>query len=244
AAVAGKSLDASKLMKDAGKDADQRTPPLSLDAKLDRVLISNDREVRNLALRFVDDGRHWQTVIADAVLAGGGKLSGRFGETPGQFRMDTNDMGATFKLLGVSDNIVGGSFVVMGTAEDRGGKRAFSGIADGEDYKVVHAPLVARLLSVASFSGVSSMLSGEGIPFDRIAAKYSFGDSKLSITDAKAVGDAIGINVSKGTLDLKADTVDLSGTVAPAYGVNGLLGRIPGLGDLLVGGKGEGVFAA
>jgi uncharacterized protein YhdP len=88
------------------------------------------------------------------------------------------------------------------------------------------------------------MLAGEGIPFDRIAAKYTFADGKLTVTDAKALGGAIGINVSSGMLDLKADTVDLSGTVAPAYTVNSLLGRIPGLGDLLVGGSGEGVFAA
>ena len=244
ATVTGKSLDATKLLKDFGKNGDQRTPPLSLDAKLDRVLLSGDREVKNLALRFVDDGHHWQTVIADAVLPGGGKLSVRLGETPGQLRADTNDMGAAFKLLGISDNVVGGTFVVLGTAEDKGDQRTFSGIADGQNYKVVRAPLVARLLSIASFSGVSSMLSGEGIPFDRIAAKYTFGDGKLSVTEAKAVGEAIGINVSKGMLDLKADTVDLSGTVAPAYGVNSLLGRIPGLGDLLVGGKGEGIFAA
>ena len=244
ASISGKSLDASKLLKDVGKNGDQRTPPLSLEAKLDRVLLNGDREVRNLALRFVDDGRHWQTVVADAAMAGGGKLSVRFGETPGQLRMDTNDMGGAFKLLGVSDNVVGGTFVVIGTAEDKGDQRTFSGIADGQNYKVVRAPLVARLLSVASFSGVSSMLSGEGIPFDRIAAKYTFGDGKLSVVEAKAVGEAIGINVSKGTLDLKADTIDLSGTVAPAYGVNSLLGRIPGLGDLLVGGKGEGIFAA
>lgn len=246
ATVAGKSLDASKLLKDVGKGGRQRTPPLSLEAKLDRVMLSGDREVSNLALRFVDDGRHWQTIVADATLSGGGKLTVRFGETPGQptLRVDTNDMGAAFKLLGVSDNVVGGTFVVIGNAEDHGDQRVFSGIADGQNYKVVHAPLVARVLSVGSFSAVNSMLSGEGIPFDRLAAKYTFGDGKLAVTDAKALGGAIGINVSKGSLDLNADTIDLSGTLAPAYTVNSLLGRIPVLGDLLVGGEGQGVFAA
>ena len=101
-----------------------------------------------------------------------------------------------------------------------------------------------RVLSVASFTAVDSMLSGEGIPFDRLSAKYTFGDGKLAVTDAKALGGAIGINVSSGSLDLKADTVDLNGTLAPAYTVNSLLGRIPLLGDMLVGGEGQGVFAA
>jgi len=50
--------------------------------------------------------------------------------------------------------------------------------------------------------------------------------------------------VSSGSLDLKADTIDLNGTLAPAYTVNSLLGRIPLLGDMLVGGEGQGVFAA
>ena len=246
ARLKGKSLDASKLLKDVGKGGEQGTPPLDIDARLDRVLLGKDREVQNLALRFVDDGRHWQTVQGDAVLVGGGRLSVRFGGTPGPLalRMDTNDMGAAFKLLGVSDNVVGGSFVVIGTAEDHGDKRVFSGIADGENYKVVHAPLIARLLSVASFTAVNSMLSGAGIPFDRLAAKYAYSERKLTVTDAKAVGGAIGINVSQGALDLKADTVDLRGTLAPAYTVNSLLGRIPLLGDVLVGGEGEGIFAA
>jgi hypothetical protein len=243
--VSGKSLDASKLLNNVGKGGEQRTPPLSVEAKLDRVFLGNDREVRNLALRFVDDGRHWQTVVVDAVLPGDGKLKVRFGETPGELalRMDTSDLGAALKLLGVSDNVVGGTFVVIGKAEDQGDRRVFSGVADGENYRVAHAPLVARVLSVASFTAVNSMLSGEGIPFDRIAAKFTFSEGKLSVTDAKALGGAIGVNVSKGALDLKADTIDLSGTLAPAYTVNGLLGRIPLLGDVLVGGEGQGIFA-
>ena len=242
ASLVGKSLDASKLL----KGGEQKTPPLNIEARLDRVILGNDREVTNLGLRFVDDGRHWQTVLADAVLTGGGRLSVRFGGAPGPLalRLETNDMGAAFKLLGASDNVVGGSFVVTGTAEDHGDQRVFSGVADGQNYKVVHAPLIARVLSVASFTAVNSMLSGEGIPFDRLAAKYSFSDRKLSVTDAKALGGAIGINISQGVLDLKADTVDLSGTLAPAYTVNSLLGRIPLVGDLLAGGEGQGIFAA
>src|SRR5260370_39738178 len=87
------------------------------------------------------------------------------------------------------------------------------------------------------------MLSGEGIPVDRLAAKYTCADGKLAVAEEKALGGAIGINISQGVLDLKADTIDLSGTVAPAYTVNSLLGRIPLLGDVLAGGEGQGIFA-
>lgn len=247
ATITGRSLNASKLVTNLGKGrTNERETPFDINAKLDRVILAPEREVSNLALRFVDDGRHWQTVVLDANLAGGGSISARFGETPGQreLRVASDNLGAVLKLLDVSDNVVGGKFLVTGAAEDSGDKRTFSGRVDGGDYKIVHAPLFARVLSVASFTAVSSMLSGEGIPFNRLQGKYVYDAGKLTVTDARALGGAIGINVSSGTLDLGADTLDLAGTLAPAYTVNSMVGNIPLLGDLLTGGEGQGVFAA
>ena len=40
------------------------------------------------------------------------------------------------------------------------------------------------------------------------------------------------------------ETIDINGTIIPAYTINSLLGRIPVLGTLLTGEKGGGIFAA
>ncbi len=40
------------------------------------------------------------------------------------------------------------------------------------------------------------------------------------------------------------DTLDISGTLVPAYVLNTVLGNIPVLGNLLLGGAGQGIFAA
>src|SRR5690606_34039123 len=45
-------------------------------------------------------------------------------------------------------------------------------------------------------------------------------------------------------IDFGRNAVDIEGTIAPAYVVNSILGNIPVIGDLLQGGKGEGIFAA
>jgi hypothetical protein len=45
-------------------------------------------------------------------------------------------------------------------------------------------------------------------------------------------------------VDLAADTLDIEGTLVPAYAVNSILGNIPLIGQLLVGERGSGVFAA
>ena len=46
---------------------------------------------------------------------------------------------------------------------------------------------------------------------------------------------------AQGYIDQKRDQVSVGGTLAPVYGINGLLGSVPLLGDILVSKKGEGV---
>jgi uncharacterized protein YhdP len=56
-------------------------------------------------------------------------------------------------------------------------------------------------------------------------------------------GSALGIT-AEGSLDLATDQIDLTGTIVPAYTINSLIGEVPILGQLLVGEKGGGLFAA
>ncbi len=246
ATISGSSLDASKLVTDLGHGrGEERETPLSITAKLDRVILGPDREAKQLGLRFVNDGLHWQTVVVDSAFSGGGTLSVRFGERPGDrnLRIVTDNLGALLQLLDVSDNVVGGNVTVEGTAVDHGERRVFSGRVDGGNYKLVRASLFARILSLASFSAISSMLSGEGIPFTRISGTYRYENGTLTVKDGRTYGGAIGVNVG-GTMSLRDDNIDLAGTLVPAYTINSLLGKVPVLGPLLLGGEGQGIFGA
>jgi AsmA-like C-terminal region len=93
-----------------------------------------------------------------------------------------------------------------------------------------------------------SSLNGEreqpdGIPFSTLKADLSLYDGKLGLSHARAYGGAMGVNVD-GSFDLDAGKVDLDGTLVPAYTLNSALGNVPILGDLLMGGEGQGLFAA
>jgi len=107
----------------------------------------------------------------------------------------------------------------------------------------VQAPALARLLSLASFSGISARLSGQGIPFNRIQGGVNFTTGAIALDNLRAYGGAIGINAS-GTIDRAAGQMNVSGTLVPAYTLNSIIGDIPVLGDILVGGKGQGIFAS
>jgi hypothetical protein len=98
-------------------------------------------------------------------------------------------------------------------------------------------------LSVASLSGIGALLSGEGIPFTRLKGDFTLADAKLDVKELRAYGGAIGVNAA-GVYDLADESLDVSGTLVPAYTINSVLGNIPVLGKILLGGEGQGIFAA
>ena len=243
----GQSFDATALMSDLDRSAKGTgtEPPLVIDAVLARLILGPGREARSVKGQLFSDGIHWQAMSIDAALPGAGKASLRFGEAAGDrsFRVVTDDMGALLHLFDVSDNVAGGQLEVTGQVEDSGRRRVFRGKLEGADYRLVHAPIMARLLSVASLSGISALLSGEGIPFTRIKGSFVIDDGKLEAKALRAYGGAIGIKAD-GVCDFNAETVDVAGTLVPAYTLNSVLGNIPLLGKLFTGGEGEGIFAA
>lgn len=242
----GLSLDATGLVADIDRSpSNEQMPPLVIDATLDRLILGPKREARNVTAQLYSNGLHWQAVSVDATMFGNGKASLRFGHAAGDraFRLSTDDFGALMRLADITDNVAGGQLVVTGQVEDNGPRRLFRGKVEGADYRVVGAPILARLLSIASFSGIGALLSGEGIPFTRLKADFVLADGKLNVQDWRAYGGAMGINAD-GVYDIDAKALDFEGTIVPAYTLNSVLGNIPVFGKLLLGGEGEGIFGA
>jgi hypothetical protein len=241
----GLSYDASALLKDASGGTSSEASPLTIDGKFERLIAGPKREARNITLQLASDRLHWQMARVDADLAGGGKMSLRFGQAGGArpFSFTSNNFGAVVQLLDITPSIAGGSVEVKGEAADSGTQRTYRGHLEARDYRLVRAPVFAKLLSLASLTSFASLLAGEGLPFSRLAGDFALADGKLAVDNVHAYGGAVGLNTS-GTVDLVNSTVDLEGTLVPAYTINSILGYVPILGKLLLGGEGQGLFAA
>jgi uncharacterized protein DUF3971/AsmA-like protein len=242
----GKSLDASGLYKELDRRPEQaEPPPLTVDAQLDRLILGPGREAGPVTARLASDRQHWTEAAITLGLGGKGSARVTFGGALGdrQFKLTTDDFGALLRLADVYDHVQGGSFALAGTAEDRDGTRRLVAEASGTDYRVVGAPALARLLSIASLSGARALLSGQGIPFNRLAGQVVFSGDLISLNGLRAYGGALGINAS-GDVDRVKRQVSIDGTLVPAYTLNSVLGNVPVLGNLLLGGEGQGVFAA
>lgn len=162
------------------------------------------------------------------------------------FRLQTEDAGAALKAFQVYSGIRGGTLTIYGEPVRGVFDRNLIGKAEIKDFRVVDAPVLTRLLSLMSLSGIVEMMSGEGLNFSRLEADFSWvyrkSGSLLVLKNGRTSGNSIGLTFD-GTFDNAKHEVDVSGTIVPMSGINNVIGHIPLIGDILTGGSG-GVFAA
>lgn len=168
----------------------------------------------------------------------------RLDYTPKQNRehilsIDSNNAGTTLKVFGLYDYMRGGNLKIEARRDKN---KNFYGHAQIRNFSIQNTPLMAKLLTVASFSGLVNMLTGEGIAFTHFDAPFEYRNKILFIDKATAVGNVLGMSGS-GMYNTKYQELNIKGVIAPAYSLNTMLGKIPLVGNLLSGKDGT-VFAA
>ena len=152
------------------------------------------------------------------------------------------DAGVFLRALDITDTIIGGTIEIAGTRTGNP-DAPWIGTADMKRFRVANAPGIARLFTIASLTGIGNLVSGRGIQFKQVRLPFVFAENTAIFKDAQGVGSELGITAS-GKIDFGTDTIDINGTIVPAYTLNSLLGKIPIIGTILSGEKGGGIFAA
>lgn len=158
------------------------------------------------------------------------------------FEVTADDFGAVASAVGLSESVREGALRIDGVLDDSAPGSPIRGRAVFTNFRMVDAPLLGQILTFPSLIGIANTLGGRGIAFRRGEVPFVLTDDTLTIADGRIRGSQLGILVT-GTVDRKADTIDIQGEVAPATLINNLLGNVPIVGQVLTGG-GEGVFAA
>ncbi|MDF2094881.1 YhdP family protein [Aquibaculum arenosum] len=167
-----------------------------------------------------------------------GDAAGRVGKA---LQLQADDFGAMLRAIDLFDTLEGGSLSVVGSGEGPLPDHPMTFELWADDYTLVEAPAMARLLTIASLTGIGELLGGDGITFQRLTGEVVLADGRLSSDLVRAYGPALGIT-ARGHLDLEGANSDVRGTLVPAYSLNQVLGAIPLLGFLLTGGEGEGIL--
>ena len=156
----------------------------------------------------------------------------------------SDDAGATLKALDYYDNMLGGQLKIVGNYDDTKIDHPFTGQLKIDGYRIVKAPILARVVSILALTGIVEALQGRGLSFSSLEANFEMRDGTLKFKDARASGPSLGFTAN-GAIYTHAEVLNIEGTVVPAYLINSFFGQIPVLGDLFTGGeKGGGIFAA
>ncbi len=233
-----------KVAADADPEATSFATPLKLHATFDRMTLSKTGEFSDVQLTLDRDYTGLQAIDFASKLPGGVPLTFKLGpdENGRTFKGTSEDGGSVVRALGLFGDIMGGKFDVSGELEPNG---AIKGVAQIKNFQVVQAPLLARLLSVASLTGiVDELRGGGGISFSTLRVPFTYTNDTLRVNDGEMYGSSLGLT-AKGTYSFASSQMDFEGTLIPAYTFNALLNSIPVIGPLLTGGeKGGGIFAA
>lgn len=130
-----------------------------------------------------------------------------------------------------------------------GGKLIFSSIIDQttsssklriEKFKVVNAPAMVKLFSLADLGGLADLAEGEGISFDILDISFEKDKDNLKLNEILALGPSISV-LMEGYQN--SEVTSLRGTLVPAKTLNKIISKIPIIGDIVIPKEvGEGLF--
>lgn len=254
--VTGASADLSPLIQGSdeaeseGAEASTAEPSspreTQIDVDLAQVWIGADYPLLDLSGHLLLDGDTVRGGEARADIGPDNSAHLVMGEEGGErrVRFTLGDTGTALRALGWVDSLSGGELVISAAREASRGDAPWRGKVESGSFRISGAPLAARLLAAASFRGLADLSSrDEGITFDRLEAPFVLRGERLRLKPGRAYGGALGVTFF-GSVDTESDTLDIAGTIVPAYTLNRVLGSIPLLGALLTGGEGSGLFAA
>lgn len=246
--VVGDRLDLVALLEDETDDAEdgRDTPPVRIDLDVKQVQLYPGKSLADVKGELFRSGQVWRSMSLEARLPNQRSLVVKMLPQNGKrvLQVAARDAGEMLKVFDIYDDIVGGQLGLRAEFEDDTPRSKVSGNVAIENFRLIDAPVIARLLGVASIVGIPDGLTGMGLSFQKMDLPFTLENHVIEIKDGKAGGFNLGITAS-GTVDTKADLIDVKGSIAPLDKLNSLLGNIPLLGVFFSAGeKGGGVFAA
>lgn len=247
--LTGPSLDAGPFLEDGGSKkggtsaADAPLPPLSIDARVNELHFGADRPLSKVSVKAQRDAAVWTAIDAQAISGGRQEVSllWRPRGNRHELLLRADDAGAALRALDLTDRVRGGRLRIQGTAKTPAAP--LTGTVEAEDYTLVNAPALARILNAMSITGLAELMGSKGITFGQLRGSFVKDGPELTLKEVRTAGGALGLT-AEGTVNLDTDVAALSGTIVPVYGINRIIGQIPVIGDALSGGKGQGIFAA
>ncbi|MBI2719185.1 MAG: hypothetical protein HY245_15060 [Rhizobiales bacterium] len=247
-AMTGDSFDARPLIKSMFEpapglrgDSSADGSTLSINANIDRIYaqrgeivtgVSGDIRTRNGRVQAAEVSGNFlsgQPVVLRVTPVAGGR----------ELRVTGRDGGAALRAANLYSKVAGGQI------------EFYALLADDANSSVQNGQLVLRNFEVRNEAALAQldtkgkpMQTGprsNGTAFAKLTLPFTADSRFVRIGESLIRGSDLG--ATAGGLIRKSDgAIDITGTVIPAYALNSALSGIPLVGDILAGGRGQGVI--
>lgn len=242
----GDVLDLTPFIENA-EQGDQKPilPAHRLGANLKRVWFDPEIPVDSVRAQLFHDGQEWAEADVTGTLGKDRSLALKISAAGAnrEIILTSDNAGAALRALDLVDTMRGGKLVLKG-AQPKGKVEApWVGTLEISQFTLVQAPILAKVLTLASLTGITNTLSGRGIGFVSLDVPFTYRDGLATIKKARSVGSELGLTAD-GIVNTRKKTLGLNGMIIPAYTINSALGKIPIVGKIFSGSEGGGIFAA
>jgi hypothetical protein len=206
-----------------------------IEVALNELVVSDGISLSPLRGTF-QRGRAGLTGDFDARVNGGTPVRGALAPANAgtAIRLRASDAGGVIRDAGLSPNAREGSMDLVLTPVVGASAGTYDGQFLVEGLRLRNAPLLGDLLDAISVVGLLDQLSGPGILFNTVDGSFRLTRSRLTLTEAAAVGGSLGISAD-GFYDFAARQVDFRGVISPIYFVNGIGAAVTRRGEGLFG---------
>jgi hypothetical protein len=217
--------------------------PVTVQAAVNRVYANRGEVIDNLNGQLeINNGVVQRADLTGQFISGGPVTLKITSGTQGtrEMRVVGRDAGAALRASNLYSKVAGGSL-------------EFSAVLDaGAQSGIQRGLLVIRNFEVRNEVALSNINeqdrakkpSGprrDGLAFSRLTLPFSADQRFVRIGDALVQGPEMGAS-AQGIIRKVDGRMDIGGTIIPAYALNAALSEVPVLGEVLMGGRGQGVF--
>jgi Protein of unknown function len=151
--------------------------------------------------------------------------------------LQTNDAGSFFRFTDTYSKMIGGQLALAmePPTTEPGAKE---GLINVRDFQVKGESALDRIAAGGPAQGGGQ--SGV-VQFSALRAEFTRQSGQLTIREGVVKGPIVGATI-EGSIDYPGNSVRMSGTFVPMYGLNNMFGQIPIVGLFLGGGSNEGLI--
>ena len=244
--ISGDSFDARRLISQmftASGPPPAAGIPVTVQASVARVYANRGEIIDELTGQLEINNGVVQRADLTGQFVNGGPVTLKItpaGQGTRDMRVVGRDAGAALRASNLYSKVAGGS-LDFSAVLDAG---AQSGIQRG--LLVIRNFEVRNEGALSNFDeqGRSKKASGprrDGLSFTRLTLPFSADQRFVRIGDALVQGSEMGAS-AQGIIRKADGRMDIGGTIIPAYALNAALSEVPVLGEVLMGGRGQGVF--